>query len=373
MYSRRSAIRLLGLGLTGLCVPKGFSAEKWHFPTKIWDIVDPQEVGMSSQKVAEALALIEKSDSGWDFARDQQRVFGKSLGEVAESRARVNAVIVKDGYLVGQVGDVLAPDPVYSVAKSFLSTLVGLAVKDELIASIDQRVGAKVQDRGYVSKQNYDITWRQHLLQTSEWEGNMFGKASTFLGKEEFGEGERQPRELKKPGDFYEYNDVRVNRLSLSLMNVWGKPLPEILAKRIMNPIGASSDWKWLPYSNSGDSVPGGSRWGGGLWMSSLDMARFGLFVMRNGRWGKKQILSEGWLNEATTPGPQKKDYGLLWWLNNNGDIAPAGNRTAFAAIGNGTNTIYIDPANDLVVVVRWHKKDAFPAIVAAVMAALKK
>jgi CubicO group peptidase (beta-lactamase class C family) len=349
------------------------AAEKWHFPSKIWDVVPAEEVGMDSVKLDAALAMVMSADSGWDFGRDQRRVFGKPLGEVATSRAQANAVVIKNGYLVGQVGDVTAVDPVYSVAKSFLSTLVGLAVKDELIFSVDQRVGETIKDGGYESKQNALVTWRQHLYQTSEWQGNMYGKESDFIGKEEFGASEREPRELGKPGSFYEYNDVRVNRLSLSLMRTFQKPLPEILAKRIMVPINATSDWKWLPYANSGDSVSGGSRWGGGLWMSSLDLARFGLMIMRNGRWGKKQLLPESWMNEATTASAQKKDYGLLWWLNPNGEIAPQGNKTAFAAIGNGGNIVYLDPANDLVIVLRWHSKVASPKVIAAVMAALKK
>ena len=74
---------------------------------------------------------------------------------------------------------------------------------------------------------------------------------------------------------------MRVNRLSLALMLAFGRPLPEVLKERIMDPIGASKTWEWHGYDNSWldingkrvQSVSGGAHWGGGLWISSLDHA----------------------------------------------------------------------------------------------------
>src|SRR6185436_19544041 len=137
--------------------------------------------------------------------------------------------------------------------------------------------------------------------QTSEWEGVMWDKKHDFVGREEFGTGERKPRELEDPGAHYEYNDVRVNRFSLSLLRLFEEPLPEVLRRSIMNPIGASNTWTWHGYANSKIdvngkpmvSVPGGTRWGGGLWMNSSDLARVGLLMLRKGQWSGKRILSE--------------------------------------------------------------------------------
>jgi hypothetical protein len=64
----------------------------------------------------------------------------------------------------------------------------------------------------------------------------MFGKPSTFIGHEEFGNGEMKPREIREPGSYYEYNDVRVNRFSLSLLRLWKRPLPDVLKTEIMDP-----------------------------------------------------------------------------------------------------------------------------------------
>ncbi len=160
------------------------------------------------------------------------------------------------------------------------------------------------------------------------------------------------------------YNDVRINRFSLSLLRVWRRPLPEVLKTEIMDPIGASDTWVYHGYHNSDviidgktmKSVSGGTRWGGGLWMSTQDHARFGYLMLRRGRWKDRQILSESWVRAATTRGSVGPDYGYLWWLNTEGKAWPDAPRTAFAAQGAGSNTIWIDPEHDLVVVWRWYR-----------------
>ena len=140
-----------------------------------------------------------------------------------------------------------------------------------------RRSATTVKDGGYDSPRNAQITWKHHLQQVSEWEGNMLGKQDNFIGKEAFGEGEMKPREQKKPGTYYEYNDVRINRFALSLLRIFNKPVPDVFREQVMDPIGASNTWRWIPYHNSWvelngrkvASVSGGTRWGGGMWINS--------------------------------------------------------------------------------------------------------
>ena len=106
-----------------------------------------------------------------------------------------------------------------------------------------------IKDGGYDSPHNALITWQNHLQQETEWEGNMWGKKHDFVGTEAFGDGERKPRDVQAPGTFYEYNDVRINRFSLSLLRLFKKPIPDVFRDEIMNPIGASTTWKWVPYT----------------------------------------------------------------------------------------------------------------------------
>ena len=262
-------------------------------PPGQWQTKSPAELGFDAAKLKEAVDYALSHGSTWDFDKDQVRTFGTPLGPLPKQRASTNGIILRHGYIVAQFGDTKANDPVYSVAKSFLSTVAGVAVERGLIKNVNDRVGASIHDGGYDSPHNAMITWKNHLQQESEWEGTLWGKNADFVGHEQFGAGERKPRAIQNPGTFYEYNDVRINRFSLSLLRLFGIGLPDVLKTAIMDPIGASHDWRWVPYDNSQveingktvGSVSGGTRWGGGLWINSEDLARFGLLVLNHGRW----------------------------------------------------------------------------------------
>ena len=89
----------------------------------------------------------------------------------------------------------------------------------------------------------------------------MWGKNANFVGAEEFGNGERKPREIHDPGTYYEYNDVRINRFSLSLARLFGKGLPEVLKENIMDTIGASTNGRGRGTGRNRRSTSMGSRW----------------------------------------------------------------------------------------------------------------
>lgn len=344
-----------------------------------WQRKSPAEAGFNPDLLDQAVAFAKTQETRQprDFST-QVQTFGALLGPIPKDRALTNGIIVRHGYIVAEWGDTAAVDPTYSAAKSFLSTVLGLTIDRGMIKSIDDPVRKYIKDGGYNSPHNSNITWRHHANQTSEWEGTMFGKSHDFIGVEQFGRGKREPRELKEPGEFYEYNDVRINRFSLSLMTLWKRPLPEVIKEYVMDPIGASSTWQYHGYRNSEVtidgkkmiSVSGGTRWGGGLWISTRDEARFGYLFLRRGKWGDKQIVSEKWVRMATTPGPLGPDYGFLWWLNTQRKQWPSAPASSFAAIGNGSNTIWVDPEHDLVVVWRWHQSNGdefFKRILAAI------
>jgi CubicO group peptidase (beta-lactamase class C family) len=130
-----------------------------------------------------------------------------------------------------------------------------------------------------------------------------------------------------------------------------------------MDVIGASNSWKWVPYTNSyvelnGKQVPsvsGGTRWGGGMWIDSWDMARFGYLWLRGGNWNGRQVVPASYVKEALTPSAHGPDCGYLWWLNTKGKTLPGMPANAFAALGAGSNTILVSPDHELVIVWRWH------------------
>lgn len=362
-------MRLRGIVFAGLTLAFGSGASLVQTPYvppkgEDWARISPAEAGFDPIKLAEAVAFAEANESthSRDFS-NQVTTFGRLLGPIPKTRGGTKGIILKGGRIVAEWGDTNAVEPTYSAAKSFLSTMLGIAVDRGLVKSVHDPVGALVKDGGYDSARNAKVTWAQHVWQTTEWEGSLWGKGHDFQGREEYGSGRRNPRALQEPGAFYEYNDVRINRLALSLLRVFAKPVPDVLKAEVMDKIGATSDWRYHGYDNSsveikGKSMPsvtGGTRWGGGLWIGARDQARFGLLFLRKGLWGTTRVISEDWIKMATASSPLKDDYGMLWWLNPGRRAWPSLSEKAFAAVGFGSKTIWVDPEKDLVVVWRWH------------------
>jgi CubicO group peptidase (beta-lactamase class C family) len=275
------------------------------------------------------------------------------------------------------------------VTKSFLSSTVGLAVEDGLIGSVDDlarhymapvnlppgdgepgvdRVGFGKPDVTtlFNTEHNRQITWRHLLTQSSDWEGTLWGKPD-WADRPDRDATTWTTRDRHAPGTVFEYNDTRVNLLALLATGVWRKPLPEVLRERIMDPIGASPTWRWYGYDNSWvtldgnqvQAVSGGGHWGGGMFIHARDQARLGLFTLNKGRWGDRQLLNEEWFDMSATPSEANSGYGFMnYFLNVPNDEGqkryPSAPSTAYAHIGNGTNMVYVDRENDLVVVARW-------------------
>ena len=340
------------------------STATYYPPAGSWAHKPASDLGMNQELLDAAVAFAQTRESKreMDFS-DQERIFGSMLGSVPDIRARTNGIVIYKGYVVAEFGDTSWVDPTYSVAKSMMSTVAAIALRDGKIRSLEEPVGRTIKDGGYDSPHNALVTWKMHLQQESEWQGTMFGKKDDFIGKEAFGQGERQPREIKPPGTYYEYNDVRINRFGLSLLRAFGQSVPSVFRREVMEPIGASNTWRWIPYHNSFvehdgrklASVSGGTRWGGGMWIHAQDMARFGYLWLRGGKWGEKQIVPPEFMKAALTPSQHGPDYGYLWWLNSQGKNYPGLPASAYGARGAGSNTITVLPEQDLVIVWRWH------------------
>jgi CubicO group peptidase (beta-lactamase class C family) len=178
----------------------------------------------------------------------------------------------------------------------------------------------------------------------------------------------------------YKYNDVRVNLLAYALLQVWRKPLPVVLKEKIMDPIGASTTWRWYGYDNSFvnvdgvmmQSVSGGGHFGGGLFINTYDHARFGLLFARKGKWKASQLLPEQWVASVNEPSAANKAYGLLWWTNQDGHLGKL-SKSVYAAEGFGGNFVVVDAENDLVIAVRWLEPGKIGELVDRVLGTLTK
>jgi CubicO group peptidase (beta-lactamase class C family) len=362
-------------------------------PGQPWEHRAPEATGLDPDVLDEAVAYAKSHETGWPRdltaalaqSNAAEGINGTVIGPV-KNRGGVSGLILRGGYIVSAWGEPDRVDMTFSISKSYLATLTGLAHDRGLIRSIDDPVREYVDDGGFDPPHNSQITWRHLLNLTSEWSGTLWGKPDSVdhnraVGGEANTAQKGQPRQMHTPGTYWEYNDVRVNRLSLALLRVWDRALPDVLRTEIMDPIGASDTWDWHGYENSFveiggqrvQSVSGGGHWGGGIWINTFDHARFGYLHLRNGRWGDRQVLSETWVQTAISPCAINPGYGCLWWLNGGSPRRyPSAPTTSYFAVGWGSNLIWVDPDHDIVAVVRWIDGPHFDGFVKRVLAAVR-
>ncbi len=355
-----------------------------HFPAPDpanWERRDPESLGLDASALRDASDFAIANDMPWpeDLTNtnvsDDPPEYSAKLGKM-RPRGGPAGLVLRNGYIVHEWGDLDRVDLTYSATKSYVSTVAGLAFDQGILKDLERPVvddigGIEIRSadtgeelRPFESGQNSRITWRQLLQQTSEWEGTLWDRPDTVDWNRSIDQGGAGVRdERMAPGEHWEYNDVRVNLCALALTALLGEPLPELMRRGVMEPVGASGTWEWHGYRNSVveidgkrmESVSGGAHWGGGVHINTYDHARFGLLFLNGGEWDGKRLISERWFEMMREPCAQNPRYGLMWWLNTGGArYGSEVSESLFAASGAGGNTVNIDPENSIVTVTRW-------------------
>ena len=375
--------------LVGLFLLSYFSYSQIYFPPSQgkWEQKSPQAFNIDEAGLAKAVNFAKQNEYTGEkdlriaiLKAFEREPFHEILGPT-KKRGGPAGVILKKGYQIASWGDLKRVDMTFSVTKSYLSTVAGLAFDRKLLSTHDLLIDY-IWDHTYEGPHNSQIKWEHLLNQSSDWSGTLWGGHDW---------ADRPPlkgtiddwknRAYFTPGTRFEYNDVRVNLLAYSLLQVWRKPLPQVLKESIMDPIGSSSTWRWHGYKNSWvtldgnymQSVSGGGHSGGGLFINTEDHARFGLLFLNQGKWEDKQLLSTEWIKKAISPSPAQANYGYMWWLNKKGtdrywEGVP---ESVYYAAGFGGNFIVIVPEEELVLVVRWLEPNKMEAFVKTVFDAL--
>jgi CubicO group peptidase (beta-lactamase class C family) len=366
-----------------------------------WQRRTPAQVGLDSTRLAAAIAFAISSESKNPRSMEENHYrsfgrepYGQGVGPFKD-RGDATGIILRHGYIVAEWGEPERVDMTHSVTKSFLSTVVGLAYDRKLIRSLGDSVFHAVGPvptlpagpgsaevvfiEPFATPHNRRITWDHLLRQVSDWEGTLWAKPE-WADRPTGTPDTWRSRPRVAPGTVYEYNDVRVNALSLAALQVWRRPLPSVLREYIMEPIGASTTWQWLGYETSWvlldgqpvQSVSGGGHWGGGMFISARDMARFGYLTLRRGKWRDRQLLSDEWVTAALTPTAAQPTYGFMnWFLNTDRKYIPSAPASVFVHVGNGTNLVIVDPEHDLVAVVRWIENGAMDGFMQRLLGAI--
>jgi CubicO group peptidase (beta-lactamase class C family) len=304
----------------------------------------------------------------WGVHHDDPPPFNHLRGPV-HPRGGVSGVVWRHGREVRSWGEPDRADLTFSVAKTYLAMLAGVAHGDGLLPDVDEPVVVRLPGIGFDSPHNRAVTWRHLLEQTSEWEGSCLGVPDTVDRWRVVSHDPRPPagrkgdaRPLQAPGSYWEYNDVRINQLALALLHLFGEPLPAVFDARLMQPLGASRSWAWRSYDDAWvtvggrrmPSVPGGTHWGGGVSIAARDQARLGQLLLDGGSHRGRQLIPADWVRRMREPCAIAPFYGWLVWLNREGRTFPGASTRASLMVGAGGHYIWIEPEFDAVVVVRW-------------------
>jgi CubicO group peptidase (beta-lactamase class C family) len=305
--------------------------------------------------------------SRWGVHHVDPPPFNRLRGPVY-TRGGVSGVIWLRGEEVAAWGEPGRADLTFSVAKTYLALLAGIAHGHGLLEP-GERVSERLPGLGFDSAHNRTITWDHLLTQTSEWEGECFGMPDQVEHYRQVAHDPKPPggkkgekRPLHEPGTYWEYNDVRINQLSLALLHLFRRPLPEVFMESVLGPLGGGEGFRWRGYEDAWieidgqrmQSVPGGSHWGAGVAIGARDQARIGQLLLDGGAHEGRQLIPAEWVQRMQEPCAIAPFYGCLTWLNREGQIFPEASRSSWFMTGAGGNYVWMDPEHEMVTVVRW-------------------
>jgi len=270
---------------------------------------------------------------------------GMTVAEYIDKQSVAGLIVIKDGAIVyeryGLGNDRNSRWISYSVAKSLTSMLVGAAIRDGYIKSVDEKVTDFLPR---LKGSAYDQATIRDALQMASgvaWNETYDDPDSDInratwdtLGL--FDYLRKKPR-AAPPGETFNYSTAEANLVGDLLRSAIGNNLSTYLEQKIWKPFGMESDAYWNL------TEPGGGEFGGCCINATLrDYARLGLFALNNGRLADgTPVLPSDWMADSTTPSKANKGYGYLWWLSDNG---------AYEASGIFGQGIYVFPGKNLVI-----------------------
>jgi CubicO group peptidase (beta-lactamase class C family) len=328
--------------LLGTCI-----CESETFPGKDWQEVAPESQGVDSEKLAAAVSYL-KDNSGSDGIRE--------------------LVVIRNGYMIFKGGDIDNLHGIWSLTKSFTSTVLGLLVDDGK-AKLDTLAKDHIPSMAATYP---TVTLRHFTTMTSGY----YAVGDEPRGGYKHGPS-RTPFKLAKtplfapPGSKYAYWDSAMNQFANVLTRIANEPIEELFKRRAADPIGMNREkWNWGDFGKvDGIVVNGGSGNNNKhIFICARELARFGQLFLNCGNWKGKQLISKDWVDAATkshvpaslplhqlSGADGRGVYGFNWWVNGVGENgnrkwpgAPVG---TYAASGYNNNDMFIIPQWNMVIV----------------------
>jgi CubicO group peptidase (beta-lactamase class C family) len=307
------------------------------YPMPDWPTAKPAQLGFDEAGLERLAQLADANDSHCLLVTRKGRV-------------------VAEWYWDGWTRD--SHQVVHSVTKSFTSTLVGIA-QDRGLVDVDDRASKYIAE--WEGTDSAEVTLKNLLSNDSGRQWNFIKDYVEMAGgaadKTQFSIDLGQDR---PPGQHWEYNNSAIQTLERVLEKATRSEVAQFAQQSLFEPLGLSA-------TTIGRDSAGNALLFGNLEASCSDLARLGYLFLRRGKWaGGKTIVSESWVEAATTKSTPLNDaYGYLWWLNNDGPYvrpsAPSrveGNGkqierlpdSTFAALGLGGQMVAVDPEHEIVV-----------------------
>jgi CubicO group peptidase (beta-lactamase class C family) len=294
-------------------------------PGADWVISTPQEHGMDPAKLEKARTY------AFAAGRHTQSVVIVRGGEIAA-----------EWYAKGSGPSSWAAS--WSVAKSFTSAIVGIAIQQGYIHSVDDPIAKYLPDWAGAGHKNVKIRDILHMASGLRWTENYDSPSDVVnmvvYAKDELAYARSRPQ-AAAPGTVWNYSSGDAMVLSGVIQAATGQPLDEYAAKVLFHPLGFSKVQWWRDAAGHTLSYCCVDT-------TSRDFARLGLLYLHGGLWGDKRVVPQRWVDDSIQPfGPSHGQYGYMWWLEDFKGVP----RDTFLADGHDGQYIFVIPSLDLVVV----------------------
>jgi CubicO group peptidase (beta-lactamase class C family) len=334
-----------------------------HVPTALYKTILHGKLGPDINELNDFATnrIIKAEGQAWPVSVHYNLMVGSSsaLQKLKELETTAFLVIKDDSLLyewydLGYDKETLSNS--FSMAKSFTAALIGCALKDGLIQSLDEPIGKYIE--AYAVAPYDKITIRHALMMSSGLDfKESYGSLFAWPAKAYYGDDVNAtiigPDKIVEPGTVYAYKGGDTQLLGIIIKKVTGMAVAEYAAKRLWTKIGAESDAFW-----SLDREGGMEKVSCCYYATARDFARFGKLYLQNGRWGDEQIIDSAYVAQSLVPGAPKKEngepnleYGYQWWL-----LEHKGQKV-FYARGIKGQYIFIIPQTKTIIVRLGHKR----------------
>jgi CubicO group peptidase (beta-lactamase class C family) len=289
----------------------------------------------------------------WAISNDDDKVYNyKTPEDFLISQGTLSFIVIKNDTIVYEkYFNGFEPDSIrtiFSVSKAFTSTLVGIAINEGYIKSVDQLVSDFIPS--FKSKGKEEMTINNLLQMTSGLSENDYNdilKIGFFYYSKDQNRRAEKTKLRYKPGTKFQYSSITTQLLGICLEKATGKPFETYFKEKIWEPMGM----EYNALSSRDDK--GFHKYFGGISANPKDLAKFGLLYLKKGNWNGQQIVPEEWVKATAkrdTIQGKSTSYTNCFWLDTY-PIENKFNKSDLFAGGYGGQIVYVNPENNTVII----------------------